>query len=171
MEMQKLLRPILFIIAGAVIGYFIANITILSINELKVSTTSGGGDVSSSNSLGLASFNGSWTLVSGTESFNDLNSVAVHCWKDKNVCNVAEANVKFNDMFSNNISYYEIKEWSDAGQITAVSNALCETQTLKADIKTKTVTLSETRNGGVDEAVCPYKDDLMVLNLGQKGFD
>lgn len=168
--MQKLLRPLLFVIAGALVGYFIANITILSIYELKVSATSGTSDVSSSNSLGLASFNGSWILASGNESFNDINSVAVHCWKDKNVCNVAEANVLFSDMFTNNITYFEIKEWSDAGQITAVKNALCETKTLKADIKNKTVTLSETRNGSVDEAVCPYKDELIVLNLGQKGF-
>ncbi len=171
MEKQSLLKALLLLVLGGVVGYTVSNITSLSIYELKTPMTSQSGNNSFQASGGLlATFDGSWILVSGTGSFNDINSVAVHCFKDKMICNVAEANVLFNDLFTNTISYFNIKDWSDKGQITAENNSLCDTKTLKADVNTKNVTLTEVRNSSVEASVCPIKDEHNVLNLGQRGF-
>lgn len=173
MEKKKLPKMILILSVGILIGCVISNATTLSVDELKTPSASYVGkdkDVALVNSLGLASFDGAWVVVSGGEMVNDVNSVAVDCWLDEKICNVAQADVVFDDMFSNNISYYDITEWSQTGQITAISSSLCEDQILKADIKTKVVTLTEARKDNADKTMCVQSGEPMVLKLGQRGY-
>lgn len=173
MEKKNLPKIILILGVGVLIGYIISNATTLSVRELKTPSANYVGeekDVAFANSLGLASFDGAWVVVSGGEMVNDVNSVAVDCWLDKKICNVAQADVVFDDLFSNNISYYDITEWSQTGQITAISSSLCEDQILKADIKTKVVTLTEARKDNADKTMCVQSGEPMVLKLGQRGY-
>lgn len=173
MEKKNLPKLILILDVGVLIGYVISNATTLSVRELKTPSASYVGedkDVAFANSLGLASFDGAWVVVFGGEMVNDVNSVAVDCWFDKKICNVAQADVVFDNLFSNNISYYDITEWSQAGQITAISSSLCEDQILKADIKTKVVTLTESRKDNADKTMCVQNGEPMVLKLGQRGY-
>ncbi|OHA24413.1 MAG: hypothetical protein A3D50_00145 [Candidatus Taylorbacteria bacterium RIFCSPHIGHO2_02_FULL_44_12] len=173
MEKKNLPKIILILAIGVFIGYIISNITTLSINELKTPSASYVGedkDVAFANNLGLASFDGAWIVVSGGEMVNDVNSVAVDCWLENKICNVAQADVVFDDMFSNDIFYYDITEWSQSGQITAISSSLCEDQILKADIKTKVVTLTEARKDNADKTMCVQSGEPMVLKLGQRGY-
>lgn len=172
-EKKNLPKIILILGIGILIGYIISNATTLSVGELKTPSASYVGedkDVAFANSLGLASFNGAWVVVSGGKIVNDINSVIVDCWLEKKICNVAQADVLFDDVFSNNISYYDITEWSQAGQITAISESLCEDQILKADIKTKVVTLTEARKDNVDKKMCVQNSEPIVLKLGQRGY-
>lgn len=173
MENKNLPKIIIILVIGTLIGYVISGATTLSVNELKTPSASYVGedkDVAFANSLGLASFNGAWVVVSGGEMVNGVNSIAVDCWLENKICNVAQADVVFDDLFSNNISYYDITEWSQTGQITAVSSSLCEDQILKADIKTKVVTLTEARKDNADKTMCVQSGEPMVLKLGQRGY-
>lgn len=173
MKKKNLPKTILILVVGALIGYIISNATTLSVNELKTPSAIYVGedkDVAFVNSLGLASFDGAWVVVSGDEMVNDVNSVAVDCWLENKICNVAQADVVFDDLFSNNISYYDITEWSPSGQITAISSSFCEDQILKADIKTKVVTLTESRKDNADKTMCVQSGEPMVLKLGQRGY-
>ncbi|MFA5831431.1 MAG: hypothetical protein WC878_06385 [Candidatus Paceibacterota bacterium] len=173
MQKKNLPKIILILGIGILIGYVISNVTTLSVEELKTPSASYASKdeyVAVINSLGLAPFDGAWVVVSGGEMVNDINSVAIDCWFDKKICNVAQADVVFEDIFSNNISYYDITEWSQTGQITAISSSECEDQILKADIKTNVVTLTETRKDNADKAVCVQSGMPMVLKLGQRGY-
>src|SRR3989344_1108273 len=85
MEKKNLPKIILILGVGVLIGYIISNATTLSVRELKTPSASYVGedkDVAFANSLGLASFDGAWVVVSGGEMVNDVNSVAVDCWLD-----------------------------------------------------------------------------------------
>lgn len=173
MEKKNLLRTILILIVGMLTGYIISGTTTLSVNELRTpSPTYIGGekDIAFANSLGLASFDGAWIVVSGGKMVNNVNSVAVDCWLEKKICNIAQADVIYDGLFSNNISYYDITEWSSSGQITAISSSSCEDQILKADIKTKVVTLTESRKDNADKTMCFQSSEPMVLKLGQRGY-
>lgn len=173
MDKKNLSKTILILGTGVLIGFIISNTTTLSVEELKTPSASyvvEDKDVAFTNSLGLASFYGAWIVVSGDEIVNDVNSVAVGCRLDKKICNVAQADVIFDDLFLNNISYYEITDWSQSGQITAVKSSLCEDQILKADIKTKVVTLTEVRKDNADKTMCVQSGEPMVLKLGQRGY-
>lgn len=170
---QKIPKLAILLFIGGLIGFFISNIVTLSVKELRIPSATYAGkdkDVAFANSLGLASFDGAWLVVSGGEIVNDINSVVVDCWRDRKICNVAQADILPDNIFSNNISYYDISEWSESGQITAISSSLCEDQILKADIKTKVVTLTETKKDNVDEKICVPNNQPMVLKLGQKGY-
>jgi hypothetical protein len=173
MNKNSISVTIFIVVISLVVGYTIANAIIFSIYELKTPSSSYVGkdeDVAFANSLGLASFDGAWVVVSGDEMTNAINTVAIDCWLENMICNVAQADVVLEGLFSNRISYYEITEWSPSGQITAVSSSLCEDQILKADIKTKIVTLTESRKEDADTAMCADSDEPMVLKLGQRGY-
>lgn len=171
---KNLLKIILMLSIGVLIGFLISNTTTVSVEELKTtSSASYAGDeedVAFVNSLGLATFDGAWIVVSGGEIVNDINSVAIDCWLDRKICNVAQAQVVFGDLFSNDISYYDITEWSKSGQITAISSSMCEDQILKADIKTKVGILTEARKDVVDKAACVQSREPIVLKLEQRGY-
>ena len=73
---------------GFLIGYITSSATTVSVDELKTTSANYVGedkDVAFANSLGLASFNGVWVVVSGGKMLNDVNSVAIHCWLEKNL--------------------------------------------------------------------------------------
>lgn len=166
-------KIIAILAVGVLIGFFISNATTLSVDELQTPSANFVGkdeDVVFANGLGLASFDGAWVVVSGGKIVNDVNSVAVDCWLDKKICNVAQADVVFDNLFSNNISYYDIMEWTESGQITAISSSLCEDQILKADIKTKVVTLTEARKDNADKEICVQGGEPIVLKLGSRGY-
>ena len=170
---KNILFSAVTLLVGGLFGYLVASITTVSIRDLKTPNSSFIGkdeDVRFANNLGLASFDGAWIVVSGGEIVNDVNSVAIDCWADKKICNVAQADVLFKDLFSNNISYYEITDWSASGQITAISESLCENTILKADIKTKVVTLTESKKEDADKSLCVQSNEPMVLKLGQRGY-
>lgn len=173
MEKKNLLKTIFILAVGVLVGYIIFNLTTLSVDELKTPSASYVGkdkDVAFANNLGLASFDGAWVVVSGGKMVNNVNSVDIDCWLKNKICNVAQADIVFDDLFSNNISYYDIIEWSSSGQITAISSSLCEDQILKADIKTKVVTLTESRKDNANKTVCVQSGQPMVLKLGQRGY-
>lgn len=159
------------LLLGSLVGFIVSDATTISIEELKTPSDSFVGkdeDVAFANSLGLAIFGGAWVVVSGEEMVNDVNSVAVDCWLDKKICNVAQADVIFDDLFSNNISYFDITEWTTSGQISAISSSLCEDQILKADIKTKVVTLTEAKKDDADKEMCVQGREPTVLKLGSR---
>ncbi len=172
MEEKNSQKTVLILFTGILAGYIIASAMTLSVNELKTLSATYVGeekDVTFANNLGLASFDGAWVVVSGGEMVNNVNSVAVDCWLKDKICNVAQADV-IDNLFSNNISYYKIIEWSPSGQITAINSSLCEDQIIKADIKTKVVTLTESRKENVDKAMCVQGSEPMVLKLGERGY-
>lgn len=173
MVKKSVLITIFMVAISFVIGFVISSTISFSVNDLKTPSAQYTGDdkdVALANSLGLASFDGAWIVVSGGEMINAVNSVAIDCWLETKICNVAQADVILNDLFSNRISYYEISDWSASGQITAISSSLCEDQILKADIKTKVVTLTESRKEDADITMCDSSDEPIVLKLGQRGY-
>lgn len=107
--------------------------------------------------------------MAGGEIINNVNAVSIDCWLNKKVCDVAQANV-YDGMLTNGISYYDIIEWSSSGQITAISSSLCEDQTLKADIKTKVVTLTESKKQNANPELCVQSNEPFVLKLGSRGY-
>lgn len=163
--------PILLI--GILLGYILSQTSGLSVANLRTPSNTYMGedkDIIFANSLGLASFYGSWLHVSGEEIINNVNSVSVDCWLEKKICNIAQSNILPDGLFINDISYFEITEWSPLGQITAISGSICEDQVLKADIKTKVVTLTEARKDNADKTTCVESTEPVVLKLDRKGY-
>lgn len=160
-------------VIGGFVGYGVSDGTSISIDELTTpSSTFVGTDqnVAFANNLGLATFDGSWVQVSGEEMVNDINAVSIDCWLETGLCNVAQADVIFDDMFTNNIGYYQIVEWSASGQITAVTSSACEETIIKADIKSKVVTLTESPLEDANPEFCTEAFEPVVLKLGPRGY-
>lgn len=165
-------KTALFLVLGIVIGVIIAHATTVSVRELKTPAFTMMGDdktVEFANSLGLVSFQGAWVVVSGEEMVNNINSVEIDCWLERKTCYVAQANVVDGD-FYNGLDYYDITEWSNTGQITAISTTVCEDQILKADIKTKVVTLTEAGKDNADSEFCVQALVPTVLKLSSRGY-
>lgn len=173
--MEKLNHKIILaVVAGIGLGFLISDITTVSEKELLVSSSSelvtgDEEDVNFANSLGLASFDGAWISVTNEKIVNDVNSVYINCWLERKICDIAQANVVDGSIY-NDLDYYGISQWSDTGQITATAESVCEEQVLKADIKTKVVTLTESRKSGADNTMCSSQSSPSVLKLGSRGL-
>ncbi|OHA58818.1 MAG: hypothetical protein A2571_00325 [Candidatus Vogelbacteria bacterium RIFOXYD1_FULL_44_32] len=166
-------KNVVALVLGILLGFVLYDASTISINELKTPSLNFVKDdqsVELTNRLGLASFDGAWVAVSGGEMTNDVNSVAIDCWLEEKICNIAQADVIFDDQFTNGMSYYDITEWTKSGQITAISSSLCEDQILKADIKTMVVTLTEARKDDADSEMCVQGSTPMVLKLSSRGY-
>ncbi len=172
MKNKTLQTIVLSLIIGALVSFAIFNTSNLSIKNIRTPSFEIAGtdkDVSFANNLGFTNFIGAWIHVSGEEIVNELNSVSIDCFVYRKTCEVAQANIVGN-IFSNNISYFEIVEWSTTGQITATSDSLCNDEVLKADIKTKVVTLTSSSKVDAEETICSKRLAPIVLKLGSRGF-
>lgn len=175
---KKILPFLLIGLLGYVLYSTISNDTNIGIYDLKVYHDSLEMDdeyLDFVNRIGLASFEGSWEVVGSDEKIlNEVNAVKIDCWLDIQTCNVAQANIYtgdfFDGQFANNISYYEISNWTEDGQITAITKSPCEKTVLKADIKTRIVTLTESKLEDAKIELCA-EGNTVLLKLSPRNYD
>lgn len=179
--MKKILKfvtvqNLLLMTFGAILGIYIYSVNVTTIDEIGVFSfdyIKTSEDVNFSNTLGLATFDGAWLPVNIDDMVNTTNAVHISCWLHSMECQVAQA-----DLYSllgkptlgNKINYYEIKDWSIDGQITAVTSSGCEDDILKADIKNNTVILTESLKENANKTICPQDSKPVILKLGALNY-